>query len=167
MRALGFDPGTTRRNPVGVALVAWPLDEERPALLGAAQLQPGTSEALADFLGRLGARLRGDWLNGVEIVGVEWPYVGENAQSALDLAACCGVALAAAGERGLRAYQLSPSEAKVALAGHGGADKDAMMAAARSRFGRQLPKDQADAVGIALAALVKARHYEQLKLRSM
>ena len=167
MRALGIDPGATRRNPTGVALVAWPLDVERPALLGAAALLPGTSEALSDFLGRLGRRLSDDWLNGVEIVGVEWPYVGENAQSALDLAACCGVALGAAGERGLRTYQLSPSEAKVALAGHGGADKDAMMAAARARFGRTLPKDQADAVGIALAALIKARHYEQLKLKRM
>lgn len=165
MRALGLDPGTTRRNPVGVALVRWGLDEPRPALLGSAQLLPGTSESLSDFLGRLGARLRADWLNGVEILGVEWPFVGENAQSALDLAACCGVALAAAGERGLSTYQLSPQQAKLALAGHGGADKDAMMAAARARFGRQLPKDQADAVGIALAALVKARHYEQLKLK--
>lgn len=155
MRVLGFDPGTTRANPAAVALLS--NTQDGPTLLGAASLYPAKAESLSAFLGRLGARLRGDWLSGVVLLGVEWPYVGANPRGALVLAACCGVALAAAGERGVRTKLISPQHAKLALAGHGAADKAAMMAAARLRFGRALPKDEADAVGIALAAMTEGK----------
>ena len=88
--------------------------------------------------------------------------MGENPQSALDLAACCGAVLGAAGERGVRCRLISPQGAKVALAGHGGADKTAMMAAVEHRFGCRLSKDRADAVGVALAALEKERQRRRL-----
>ena len=164
MIALGIDPGITRENPVGAALVRWPLGEASPVLLGAATLRPVGSEPLALFLGRLGLRLRTDWLNNVELAGVEWPYIGENPQSALDLAACCGVVLGAAGEAGIRCLQVSPAQAKLALAGRGSATKQMMIDAAHQQFGRALVKDAADAVGIALAALVEARRAVQLPL---
>ena len=149
MRVLGFDPGTTKANPVGVALVAgWPS----PRLLGTAHLAPSAGDTLAEFLGALSQRMRNDWLNSVDLLAVEWPYIGKNAQSALDLAACCGAALAAAGERGVRTALIAPTQAKLALTGSGDADKAAMMAAVRIQFGVTIPKDHADAVGIALAA---------------
>ena len=164
MLSLGLDPGISRANPVGVALVRWPLGESSPVLLGTAQLAPLPREPLATFLGRLSYRLSLDWLQGVQLLGVEWSYVGENAQSALDLAACCGAALAAAGEAGITAHLVTPSQAKLALAGRGNADKPMMIDAVRQQFGRTVPKDQADAVGIALAALTLARRPAQLRL---
>jgi crossover junction endodeoxyribonuclease RuvC len=100
----------------------------------------------------------------VQLLAVEWPYVGENPQSALDLAACCGAALASAGEVGIPAHLISPAQAKQALAGVGNAPKEQMIAAVRLQFGRTVPKDQADAVGIALAALTLARRPAQLRL---
>jgi selenocysteine lyase/cysteine desulfurase len=48
MRVLGLDPGTTKGNPVGVALVTgWPS----PRLLGTAHLAPAAGDTLAEFLG--------------------------------------------------------------------------------------------------------------------
>jgi Holliday junction resolvasome RuvABC endonuclease subunit len=154
MRILGFDPGTSPTNPAAVALIDWPSGGD-PRLIGTAQLAPRSGETQEAFLGRLAQRLRDDWLIGVDLIGVEWPYFDRNAQSALVLAACCGVALGAAGERGVRGVRVAPTEAKAALAGAGGADKAAMMAAVRFQFGVHVPKDQADAVGIALAARTK------------
>jgi crossover junction endodeoxyribonuclease RuvC len=149
MRVLGLDPGTTKANPTGVALLTgWPS----PRLLGTAHLAPERGDSLAEFLGVLSQRLRSDWLNGVDLLAVEWPYVGKNAQSALDLAACCGAAFAVAGERGIRCALVTPSQAKLALAGSGSADKAAMIDAVRVQFGIVVLKDHADAVGIALAA---------------
>ena len=60
MRALGLDPGTTRRNPTGVALVVWPLAAERPQLLGATALLPEPAESLADFLDK-NPDVKKDW----------------------------------------------------------------------------------------------------------
>ena len=164
MHAIGLDPGTTRQNPAAVALVRWLPGDPAPILLGTTQLTPARHETLAEYLGRLGARLRTDWLGGVTLLAVEWPYVGENPQSALDLAACCGAALAAAGEAGVTTHLVSPAQAKQALVGVGNATKEQMIAAVRVQFGRALPKDQADAVGIALAGLVIVRRAVQLPL---
>ena len=151
MRILGLDPGTTKPNPTGVALLTWALGDEA-RLLGTAHLAPTPHQSLASFLGELAARLRTDWLNQVDLVGIEWPYVGKNAQSALDLAACCGAVLSAAGERGIACVLISPAEGKLALAGTSSASKQAMIDAVRLQFRLAVPKDHADAVGIALAA---------------
>lgn len=154
MKILGFDPGTSATNPAAVALIDWPSGGD-PRLIGTAQMAPRSGETQEDFFGRVAQRLRDDWLIGVDLLGVEWPYAGQNVQSALVLAACCGVALGAAGERGIRGVRVAPTEAKAALAGAGGADKAAMKEAVRVQFGVKIPKDQADAVGIALAARTK------------
>jgi crossover junction endodeoxyribonuclease RuvC len=156
MRVLGFDPGTTKENPSAVALVSWPAGGE-PRLIGTAQMAPRPGDTLSAFLGTIGPRLRLDWLNRVDLVGVEWPYFGKNAQSALDLAACCGTAMTAAGERGIPCVQVSPSEAKKALTRKSDAEKKDMIEAVRVQFQMRVPKDQADAVGIALAAVVSYR----------
>jgi Holliday junction resolvasome RuvABC endonuclease subunit len=75
-----------------------------------------------------------------------------------------GGAATAAGEAGIVAHLVTPSQAKLALAGRGNADKQMMIDAVRQQFGRTVPKDQADAVGIALAALTLARRPAQLRL---
>jgi crossover junction endodeoxyribonuclease RuvC len=151
VKILGLDPGTTATNPTGVALIDWPSGGD-PRLLGTAQIAPRPGESLESFLGRLAQRLRGDWLSGVDLLGIEWPYVGKNAQSAMMLAACWGAAQGAAGERGVSCVHIAPTQAKAALTGDGKADKAAMREAVRVQFGVKIPKDQADAVGIALAA---------------
>jgi crossover junction endodeoxyribonuclease RuvC len=146
---LALDPGTTRTNPAGIALLRTP-----DTLEFATTFAPLNShEPFSSYLSRLDCFLT-DIAAGfpLTLCGVEWPFVGKNAQSALDLAAVCGVMLAVAGAAGVPCYQINPMHVKQALAGNAHATKAEMIAAVTQRYQVRISKDAADAVGVALAA---------------
>ncbi len=166
MIVLGIDPGTTA---VGCAAVS----EERGvlALRGAELLSipkrgdtPEKLAALARALERALRRYR------PELIAVEKLFFGKNAKTALAVAEARGVILLTAENLGLRVYECTPLEVKLAVSGYGRADKKQVRAmVARlladpnvkeqnlGRRGRaetdRVPDDVTDAMAIAITAL--------------
>ena len=87
-----------------------------------------------------------------DFIAYEMPWVGRNAQVAIRLAHLCGAVVGLAVELGIPFFGIQPKEAKRALAGTGNALKEDMIRASRDRFGVEVDKDVADALGVALAA---------------
>ncbi len=56
-------------------------------------------------------------------VAIETPFLSKNFSSALKLGQACGVAMLAAETRGIRIFEYSPSEIKLAVVGNGVAQK--------------------------------------------
>ena len=92
-----------------------------------------------------------------DLVGIEWPWVGKYPQTAIKLGAAFGVVMASALHHGLSVVRIEPAEAKLALTGNGGASKEKMVIFAKmlTKLKSSYPEDEADAIGVALAAQVK------------
>ena len=84
------------------------------------------------------------------VVGIEKPYVGPNRQTAINLGIAFGCIYTQARRHGFDPIEISPKEAKLALAGTGNASKALMLKKAQAY--RKIDSfDEADAIGIALA----------------
>lgn len=156
MIVLGIDPGLTRQNPTGLALL-----NDSGKLLSSETFAPARSKmpwqnflyVLADEI------LEFVWSekDRIDLIAYELPHVAINAQSAIKLAHVCGMVITSASRYEIPVIGVQPSEAKKALTGKGNASKDLMIFEAQQQFGLSLPKDIADACGIALAGLAKYR----------
>ena len=62
-----------------------------------------------------------------ELIALERLYFAKNQKTAMSVAEARGVILLAAGERGLPIREYSPNEIKLAITGHGSADKRAVL----------------------------------------
>ena len=154
---LALDPGTTRTNPAGIALLRSPDTLEFTTVFAPLNRH----EPFSSYLSRL-HRLLSDIAgpSPLTLCGVEWPFVDKNVQSTLALAAVCGVMLAVAGAAGVPCYQVNPTHVKQALTREAAASKKARMDAVEQRYQIRISKDAADAVGVALAAY-NAHHEAQ------
>ena len=88
-------------------------------------------------------------------VGLEEPFVGKNKKTALVQAYAWGVLFARFRQSVRIVYEISPTEAKVALTSNSRASKDEMVAAVKLQFSFDAAEDEADAIGNALAARSK------------
>lgn len=149
---LGFDLGIQARNPTGAALLSW--DTGEPILVSTWILIPAGADwqkrvsVVADQA-RLILHISAGQLAGV---GYELPWQGVNPQTALRLADLGGAIRGLACSFQVPVVGLSPAEAKIALTGEKGANKEAMQRAALLQFGCVLTSHEADAVGVALSA---------------
>jgi crossover junction endodeoxyribonuclease RuvC len=83
---------------------------------------------------------------------LEAVFTARNPRSALLLGQARGAALAACGQAGLATAEYAPSQVKVAVTGHGGADKTQVQQMVRRLLaleGRR-PADEADALAVAI-----------------
>lgn len=85
-------------------------------------------------------------------VGLECPWVGNNIQTALKLGEAKGIIRCMALWKGLLVVDISPAEAKKALTGKGNATKEDMLRVAQGLRPEVETHDEADAIGVALAA---------------
>lgn len=153
MKVMGIDPGTTA---VGYAVIR----EERGALtLVTAELlsipkRTSTPERLGALARALRAALR---QHRPELIAVEEIFFAKNAKTALAVAEARGVILLTAHELGLRVYECTPLEVKLAVSGYGRADKKQVRAMVGRLIGsgavEKLPDDVTDAIAIAITAL--------------
>lgn len=155
MRILGIDPGFDR---LGIAVVEG--DPSRPTLVwstcvvpekGAAEARLGeVAEAVSDAIKTYAP----------DALGIETLYFSVNKKTALGVAEARGAVLSEAGRHSLRVIECAPGEVKLAVAGHGGADKAAVA--------RMIPKlltlpekkrtdDECDAIAVGITALAKAK----------
>jgi crossover junction endodeoxyribonuclease RuvC len=94
------------------------------------------------------------------IVGVERLFFSRNAQTAFAVGQARGVVLLAAQEAGLPVVEATPSAVKVAVAGHGQADKEQVGRMVATILGLDAvprPDDAADALAIAIWSANTAR----------
>ena len=119
---LGIDPGT---RVLGYGAVRGPWRE--PILVEAGVVRVDARRSLAERLERIAREVEALLADLCPtIVVVERAFAGRNVQSALRLGECRGVVLAAAARSGAIVAELSPAQAKRALAGHGAAGKGAV-----------------------------------------
>lgn len=157
---LGIDPGVSRcgygavtgRGPDAVA-VSYGVIRTDPA-----DPLPERLAELADELDGLVRELR------PRAVAVERVLFQNNARTAISVGQASGLALVAAARAGIPVAQYSPNEVKLAVAGHGGADKEQVqMMVTRMLHLDSVPRppDAADALALALchqwAAPMRAR----------
>ena len=152
MRVLGVDPGS--------AVTGWGVVERGGGGGGGGGVH-GVVRAPARMprAGRLAAvhtvltEVCAHWQP--HVLALETSFVGRNVQSAFRLGEVRGVALLAAVSAGVGIAEYSPATVKLAVTGHGAADKIQIGRAVsiELRLAAELPADAADALAIALCHL--------------
>ena len=94
-----------------------------------------------------------------DAIAVEELYFGTNAQTAFAVGQARGVALLAAGERGIASSSYTPQQVKSAVCGHGSATKEQvgrMVARVLGMSAPPSPDHAADALAVAICELNRA-----------
>lgn len=94
-----------------------------------------------------------------DVLAVESPFYGKNAQVILKLGRAQGAAITAATIRGIPVAEYAPRKAKIAICGNGAASKEQVSLMIQKTLGVQLDSkyfDATDALAIALC-----HHYQQ------
>jgi crossover junction endodeoxyribonuclease RuvC len=154
VRVLGIDPGSR--------VTGWGVVEERGLAfhhVASGTIVLGNGDSLWARLARLEAecrRLLAAW--DPAAVVLERAFVARNVQSALRLGEARGAVLAALGTSRTPVHEYAPAAVKLAAAGHGQADKSAMIRGVAARLGlaARLATDAADALALALCHLHQA-----------
>lgn len=99
----------------------------------------------------------------IDVVAVESQFISKNAQSAMKLGMAKGVAILAATKRKIPVFEYAPRQAKQAVTGSGGADKEQVQKMLQSLLhlpNPPQPEDAADALALAIchANHIKAAH---------
>jgi crossover junction endodeoxyribonuclease RuvC len=154
MRVLGVDPGLTR---CGLGVVDGPVGSPTAVVADVVRTDPRAPveqrlAAIHEAVGSLLRRVR------PTIVACERVLFSANARTAMGVGQAAGVALLAAAQLGLPVVSYSPNDVKLTVAGHGGAEKEAVarMVTAQLRLARiPAPVDVTDALAVALCHLVR------------
>ena len=150
MRVLGIDPGLTRcglgmiealpgRSPqlLEVGVVRTPIDMDTPRRLLVVE------HAVGEWIRR----------HAPQTIAVERVFAQHNVQTVMGTAQAAGVAMLAAGRRGVAVRLHTPSEVKAAITGSGRAAKEqvgAMVARILRLDEAPRPPDAADALALAI-----------------
>ena len=146
---LGVDPGT---RVVGYGSLV--LAPDGPRLLAAGALRANARAPVAERLHTIRSGLEAELERcRPDVVVVERAFSARNVQSALRLGEARGVILACAVAAGARVAELTASEAKKAVLGHGGGSKLQVAYMVALRLGIEVPTtlDVTDALALALA----------------
>jgi crossover junction endodeoxyribonuclease RuvC len=157
MRVLGVDPGSV--------VCGWGLVEGRPG--EPHYVAAGTIRTAA--IKRGPSRLQKIHEELIRIIdqfapatlALERHFIAANVQSAFRLGEARAMALLAAAERSLELFEYPPNEVKLAVAGHGHADKEQVKYMVRRTLALEasesLATDAADALAVALCHCGRAR----------
>lgn len=157
MRVIGVDPGS--------AVTGFGVVEGE----GGALRHVGAGTIRTSGAGRGAPRLHAIYHRLLEVIdelepatmSLERSFVAVNVQSAFRLGEARAVAMLAAAERGLELAEYTPAEVKLAIAGHGRADKQQVGLMVRRALeldsAAELADDAADALALAIYHLVRTR----------
>lgn len=154
MRILAIDPGYDR---LGIAVVEG--DPSRPTLLWSDCVLPpkgAPSERLSCVSSAITKAISG---YAPDALGIETLFFSANKKTALGVAEARGAILAAAGLASLRVIECTPQQVKLAVTGHGGADKTAvaqMIPRLLALPKRKRLDDELDAIAVGITALAFA-----------
>jgi crossover junction endodeoxyribonuclease RuvC len=154
MRVLGVDPGS---RATGWALVVAKGNQSRLERFGVVRsIGADHSLRLADLERRFAALVAE---LAPDCAAVESGFTGRNPRSGLVLAESRGVLLAVLGRAEVPVHPYTPAQVKLAMVGHGTAEKQqvAYMIVRLLGLAEPPPSDAADAVGVALTHLHSSR----------
>ena len=156
MIILGIDPGTAA---VGYGIIERIGGTLRPIDYGCFETSPDTP--LPDRLLAIHACVTELLeLHTPDLIGVERLFFSRNVQTAFAVGQARGVVLLAAAAAGVPVREATPNEVKVAVAGDGRAEKDAVQRMVKLVLGlSELPRpdDAADALGLAICVANRER----------
>ena len=159
MRVLGIDPGS---RITGWALVEASGKTLDVLAIGTAAPRSGELAARLGSIAEQVERLIAEWAP--ESVAVERAFVGRNVASALRLGEIRGAVLAVAGRRGLAVVDYPPATVKLAVAGSGAAEKDAVARGVSTLTGgRYEAGDATDALAVAICHVRHASFARRLR----
>lgn len=152
MFVLGVDPGLSR---CGYGVVEQRNRKQRAVAAGVIRTKPGqkTPQRLT-VLQREIKSLIDDYQP--QVVALERVLFQNNTSTAMSVGQASGIVMASGIDAGCKVVEFSPNEIKLAVAGHGAADKDQMETMVRLllHIDQPLkPVDAADALGVALCYL--------------
>jgi crossover junction endodeoxyribonuclease RuvC len=146
---LGIDPGLSR---CGYGAVAGRAGDSHAVAYGVLTTAPG--EPLPERLAQLAAELEALVAELAPCaLAVERVLFQNNARTAISVGQASGLALVAAARAGIPVTQYSPNEVKLAVAGHGGAEKEQVQLMVTRLLRLETvprPPDAADALALAL-----------------
>jgi crossover junction endodeoxyribonuclease RuvC len=151
MRILAIDPGYDR---LGIAVIEG--DPSRPTLVMSECIQPekgARSKRLAHISAAVAGAIK---TYGPDILAIETLFFSANKKTALGVAEARGAVLACAGAALVPVIECSPQQIKLAVTGHGGAQKSAVAHMIPRLL--TLPKkkrldDELDAIAVGITAL--------------
>jgi crossover junction endodeoxyribonuclease RuvC len=163
VRVLGVDPGLTR---CGLGVVEGQVGR-RLHLIDVDVVRTGSELPLALRLCRMAAALE-EWLDlhAPDLVAVERVFAQHNVRTVMGTAQVSGLALVAAGRRGIPVGAHTPSEVKAAVTGNGRADKaqvTSMVTRLLTLPSRPSPPDAADALALAICAVWRGAATQRLE----
>jgi crossover junction endodeoxyribonuclease RuvC len=146
---LGIDPGTANTG-YGVAM----RNERRLVALDGGVIQTPAQLPAEDRLALIHARVT-ELLDehAVEAMALEDVYFGQNVRSAFAVGHARGVAMLAAGQRGVPCHSYTPQQVKAAVCGHGRAPKDQVARMVQTLLGLSdlpTPDHASDALAVAV-----------------
>jgi crossover junction endodeoxyribonuclease RuvC len=158
MRVLGIDPGYDR---LGIAVVEG--DPSRPTLLWSDCVLPEKGSPEKRLAQVAQAVTKAITSYKPDVLGIETLFFSINKKTALGVAEARGAVLAAAGIASLPVIECSPQQVKIAVTGHGGADKTAvalMIPRLLALPAKKRLDDELDAIAVGITALASgvARH---------
>ena len=160
MRILGVDPGTVT---MGYGVIESEGDEIALVDYGALNC-PARSpigERLSYLYGKLLeiiSRCQPD------VVAIEQPFMAKNVKAALAIGRAQAVAILAAANRGIPAYEYTPAQVKLKVAGYGASSKEQIQEMVKLQLGLSQvpePSDAADALAVAICHL-RETHLQSL-----
>ncbi len=148
MITLGIDPGTAL---LGYGVISG-HDNLEMIEYGAVETEPGVPpqkrlEIIYDTLTEIISEFQPD------VVAIEQLFFARNTTTALAVGQARGVAMLTAAKSDLPVFEYKPAEIKLAIAGHGGADKRQVQEMVRTILGLSdlpQPDDAADALAAAI-----------------
>jgi crossover junction endodeoxyribonuclease RuvC len=149
MFVLGIDPGLSR---CGYGVVEHRRGRQRAVAAGVLRTPP--KQPLAQRLAELQREIR-TLLVEFEpaVVAIERVLFQVNVRTAMSVGQASGIVMAEAANWGADVVEYSPNEVKLAVAGHGAADKQQMERMVQTLIGIEIPLrpvDAADAIAVAL-----------------
>lgn len=157
MILLGIDPGLTKQNPTGMALIS----DDPIELIWSDVIIPNAKLSWDQRLGVIIRHVKTAVANTMPYgIVYELPHMQDNAQTLMKLAHVCGGIVAVAEMYGIPYLGVQPTTAKRAWTGNHRASKADMIAQTQVVFKENLVKDAADACGIAWSGF---GHFSQLK----
>jgi crossover junction endodeoxyribonuclease RuvC len=154
MKVLAIDPGYDR---LGVAIMEY--RDGREHLIYSDCIVTSKTDTLPDRLmaaGNAVAALITQYQP--DTVGIETLFFNKNVKTAIGVAQARGIILYLAKTAGCTVYEFGPQEIKVAVTGHGGSDKTAVLAMVH-RLVKNVPEnaldDEYDAIAVGITCLAQ------------
>jgi len=152
MRILGIDPGT-----IAMGYGVLESRDDEITLIDYGVLNTPARSPIGERLSYLYNKLVEIILKSQpDAVAIEQPFVAKNAKSALAIGRAQAIAILAAANKGIPAYEYTPTQIKQRVANYGASSKEQIQEMVRLQLGlAQVPQpsDAADALAVALCHL--------------